>query len=212
MSRSFSVIALWLLGACTSASTSKPPTQRESVAIPTASAPPVVTSPERSSTPEPVPPIVDELVALHLALLVEPLTVDDVARRFGPIRFDHGPHSSVELTSSVPWASDIRVARHPGMNVYLVELKIVGAQPTMAELAKPFGEPHRAHGLHGEQQMMFYPKQRGAKWSVALIASAAPCRDMHSAGDRDGSACVPVSTASPVLALTFRRDPVDDAR
>jgi hypothetical protein len=103
------------------------------------------------------------------------------------------------------------VARDPGTNVYLVEVKLAGARPTMADLATRFGEPRRARGLHGEQQMMFYPEERGAKWSVAIIATSAPCRDLHAGGDWDGGACVPVSIASPVLALTFRRDPVGDA-
>lgn len=148
----------------------------------------------------------DELVALRAFLSGDGLRLEDVVRRVGPVLVDHGPQSNVELTPRASWMANASASRYPDGKIYLVEVAIVEAsRPRMADLAARFGEGKRLFALHGEQSFLFYPPPAGPKWNVVVIADAARCRDLH-APDDDRGPCVPVSAASSVLGVTFRRD------
>jgi hypothetical protein len=127
----------------------------------------------------------------------EPLGVDDVVARVGPVVRDPGAPMAIELGPTLPGIGAARLARYPDSGEpYMLDLVLDrNARLTVATLKALFGEYDRAlTDRLRPPELLFHLPAGTARWRVVLIAQLAP-----GAGSLD---------AAPVSVVAFRRDPI----
>jgi hypothetical protein len=141
--------------------------------------------------------MIDVIRELFRFLSQDPLSVEDVIIRVGPVVNDPGMPMPIELK---PVLSGVRAAnldRYPDNGLpYVLTIELApGARVTAAALQQTFGDYRRLHTDRGHPpKIIFYPPAVGSRWTVAVIAkfeSAAVSLDHQ-----------------PVTSLSLRRDPV----
>jgi hypothetical protein len=126
----------------------------------------------------------------------EPLAVEDVAARVGPVVRDPGGLIPLELQPVLPDVRAARLARFPDSSVpHVLSLEPApAARPTVAALKAAFGDYRRSlTDFEQPRQVIFYPPG-GARWKVAVLAQLLP----------GGNSLAEAQVAS----LALRRDPV----
>ena len=141
--------------------------------------------------------MIDVIRELFRFLSQDPLSVEDVISRVGPVVNDPGAPMPIELQ---PVLSGVRAAnldRYPDNGLpYALTIELTpGAGVTASALQKAFGDYKPLHTDRGHPpKIIFYPPAVGSRWTVAVIAkleSAAVSLDHQ-----------------PVTRLSLRRDPV----
>jgi hypothetical protein len=138
--------------------------------------------------------IIRELIRL---LSQDPLSVEDVISRVGPVVDDPGAPMPIDLQ---PVLSGVRAAnldRYPDNGLpYALTIELEpGARVTAAALQQAFGDYMRLHTDRGHPpEIIFYPQAVGSQWTVAVIAKLE-------------SAAVSLDN-QPVTSVSLRRDPV----
>jgi hypothetical protein len=126
----------------------------------------------------------------------DPLTVEDVIARVGPVVHDPGGLMPMELRPILPGLRSARLARYPNSGLpYVLDLALAPeAQPTAAALKVVFGDYHRARTDRGRQpEVLFYPPALGSCWKVVVIVELALGVD--------------ALDDAPVTRVALRRDP-----
>ena len=137
------------------------------------------------------------LLDLVSLLSREPLGVEDIVARVGPVVHDPGGLMPIELRPNLPGVRSARLGRYPDSGLpYLLDFALdTDAPPTAGTLKGLFGDYDRALTDRGQPRtLLFYPPAGTTSWRVVLIAQLASSTD-----DLD---------AATVSAIAFRRDPV----
>jgi hypothetical protein len=140
--------------------------------------------------------VVDVIFDMVGFLSQDPLTVENISARVGPVVRDPGGPMSMELRPISPDLQAAHLARYPESgSPYVLDLDIVpGARPTVSALMARFGKYHRALTDRGRpRELLFYPPP-GRRWRVVLIAEL----DSSAADIEDAR----------VSAIALRRDSV----
>ena len=137
--------------------------------------------------------MIDELLDLSRLLSQDPLTMEQVIARVGPVVVDGGRDRAWELRPSDPRWRSARVARDRDTGApFLVELAPSGAL-TVGALRARLGDYQRLRGHEDlPRQLVFQLPDAGLPYRAALIASLADSDDLDDA---------------PVVLLGVRRDP-----
>lgn len=141
--------------------------------------------------------MIDVIRELFRFLSQDPLSVEDVISKVGPVVDDPGLPMPIELQ---PVLSGVRAAnldRYPDNGLpYALTIELApGAIVTAAALQQAFGDYERLHtDLGHPPEIIFYPPAVGSRWTVAVIAKLE-------------SVAVSLDD-QPVTSLSLRRDPV----
>lgn len=126
----------------------------------------------------------------------DPLTVEDVAARVGPVKHDPGGLMPIEIHPILTGLRSVRLMRYPNSGLpYMLDLDLMpDARLTAAALKVVFGDYHRARTDRGRpSEILFYPPATGPRWKVVVIAELGPVVD-----ELD---------EAPVTSIALRRDP-----
>jgi hypothetical protein len=140
--------------------------------------------------------VIDLVRQLIDFLSQEPLNVDDVVARVGPIIDDPGIPMRIDLKPALPGVRVAQLSRFPDSGLpYLLAIEPEpGAAPTPAELERVLGPPRRARTHRGmPPELIFYPPAVAPHWKIAVLAQVESPDDLKNA---------------PVTSIAFRRDPV----
>ena len=141
--------------------------------------------------------MIDVIRELFRFLSQDPLSVEDVISKVGPVVDDPGLPMPIELQ---PVLSGVRAAnldRYSDNGLpYALTIELApGARVTAAALQQAFGDYKQLHADRGRPpEIIFYPPAVGSRWTVAVIAKLE-------------SAAVSLDN-QPVTSLSLRRDPV----
>jgi hypothetical protein len=115
--------------------------------------------------------LIKELVQL---LSQDPLSVEDVIARVGPIEKDPGGLMPIELRPRLSGVRSAQLARYPDNGLpYLLTIEPeAGEKLTTASLCQTFGDYKRLHTDRGEPpEIVFSPPASGPGWKVAIVAT-----------------------------------------
>jgi len=127
----------------------------------------------------------------------DPLSVEDVIDRVGPVVRDPGVPMPMELNPAMPDVSSAKLTRYPDSGLpYLLTIEpSLDARPSATSLEAAFGGYKRSRTDPGiPAELIFYPPANAPHWRVAVIA-----RLESSGSDLD---------SAPVTSISFRRDPL----
>lgn len=127
----------------------------------------------------------------------EPLGVDDIVARVGPVVQDSGNPMPIELQPNLPGIRAARLGRYPDSGLpYLLNFTLdTDARPTVETLKGLFGDYDRALTDRGHPRtLVFHPPAGTTPWRVVLIAQLASSTDNLD--------------AASVSEIAFRRDPM----
>jgi hypothetical protein len=113
--------------------------------------------------------LVQDLVSL---LSRNPLTIEDVTDRVGPVGHDPGGLMPIELRPVLAGVRAASLARDPDSGLpYLLTLELApGTQLTVAMLRQAFGDYQRLRTDRGHPPQIVFSPPGGTQWKVALIA------------------------------------------
>ncbi|HEX7334517.1 MAG TPA: hypothetical protein VF290_23650 [Pyrinomonadaceae bacterium] len=141
--------------------------------------------------------MIDLIRELQEFLSRDPLSLEDVIARVGPVTNDPGGLMPVEFQPSLPGVREASLSRDPDNGLpYLLTIELASdARLTTAELQQAFGDYKRMR-THRDQppEIMFNPPASGSGWKVALLATLQ-------------SASKPLDEQQ-VTSLSFRREPL----
>ena len=140
--------------------------------------------------------MIDLIRELQQFLSRDPLSIEDVIARVGPVTNDPGGLMPIELQPALPGVREASLSRNPDNGLpYLLTIELaMDAHVTTTDLQKVFGEYKRMRTHRGQPpEIMFNPPASGSDWKVAILAT------LQSASD-------PLDEQQ-VSTLSFRREP-----
>ena len=137
--------------------------------------------------------MIDLIRELHQFLSTDPLSIEDVIARVGPVTNDPGGLMPIELQPVLAGVREASLARDPDNGLpYLLTIEPDEALTT-SDLQAAFGDYKRMRTDRGQPpDIIFNPPAGGSTWRVALLATLQ-------------SASEPLDEQQ-VSSLTFRRE------
>ena len=137
--------------------------------------------------------MIDLIRELHEFLSTDPLSIEDVIARVGPVTNDPGGLMPIELQPVLAGVREASLARDPDNGLpYLLTIEPDEALTT-SDLQAAFGDYKRMRTDRGQPpDIIFNPPASGSTWRVALLATLQ-------------SASEPLDEQQ-VSSLTFRRE------
>ena len=116
--------------------------------------------------------MIDLIRELHLFLSRDPLSIEDVIARVGPVTNDPGGLMPIELQPVLPGVREANLARNPDNGLpYLLTIE-PEARLTTSDLQAVFGDYKRMRTDRGQPpEIIFIPPASGSAWKVALLAT-----------------------------------------
>jgi hypothetical protein len=118
--------------------------------------------------------MIDLIRQLHQFLLSDPLSIEDVIARVGPVADDPGGLMPIELQPVLPGVREANLARNPstGLPYVLTIEPAADAQLTAADLRTAFGDYVRVLTDRGQPpEIIIYPPASDSPWKVAIVAT-----------------------------------------
>lgn len=118
--------------------------------------------------------MIDLIRELHQFLSNDPLSIEDVIARVGPVTNDPGGLMPIELQPVLPGVREANLARNPDNGLpYLLTIEpATDARLTTSDLQAAFGDYKRMRTDRGQPpDIIFNPPASGSAWKVALLAT-----------------------------------------
>lgn len=118
--------------------------------------------------------MIDLIRELHHFLSTDPLSIEDVIARVGPIADDPGGFIPIELQPVLPGVRAAKLARNPTTGLpYVLTIELAPtAQLTIADLRTAFGDYQRVLTDRGRPpEIIFHPPASDSLWKVAILAT-----------------------------------------